>query len=930
MRRKPTRQLHVERLERREVFASDALASIHNSAMPADVNNDARVSSLDALIVINQVSRQQRSSSGTVRAFLNSVPAPPVFPDVNNDGQTSPSDALAVINTIAQEVTPPVVTLTPPVLPEPTPAPSINVLSTPIVAAANGMDDPGKALGVGSIFDASLNAAETRTTQNLLTADDVDTLLNRAVRASSSNDAIIAIVDRTGRILGVRVEDGVSAALLNDPERLAFAIDGAVAKARTAAFFSNNEAPLTSRLVRFISQSTITQREVESWSRDNDPRFQGPGLVAPIGVGGHFPPQIPFTPPVDLFAIEHQSRDSQFHAGADGIKETDIEMQEVGGVMVPVTVPTGDDFRLENRFNVNTDFVPAAADAFFNTWPESYGLVTQTAPALQSRGIATLPGGVPLYKLTRTPTVPGDDSTLVVDLLRPNAVLSQSVNLVGGIGVFFPGEDGYATHEQRFVHTLENGGRTQTEAERTNASKVLEAEFIALAAATGGPAPSVTGPLGDLEGKLLNGRLSNGRFTLNRNFSRDLSFINDLLEPAPLFVSLTGRLDLVGITLELYGPTPSRQNRAAGIDQVLAVGRRLGPDLVGNLGIVMDVTANGVEYLDGQGVPQGWLVAPHASSEPGGLSAADVERIIRQGITQADATRAAIRLDVNHSFRPGAKSKMVLSVADTNGELLGVFRMPDATIFSIDVSIAKARNTAYYADPDDLEDADRVDFNGDGNFGLVSSSLTQIGDTLPLGTALTNRTFRFLALPRFPTGIELPATAANGLVNDPARTLRNQKPAIATLVGPESILQMPGINPRTGENLDPNNPLSADIYRNPLSATVLAFDSFVPTRNFRDPGDAQVVINGTGAPQPLANQNGIVFFPGSTSLYIGGNASQLAGGFGVSGDGVDQDDVVTGAGQSGFAPPQAIRADSFTVGKVRLPFQKHNRNPQGR
>jgi hypothetical protein len=53
----------------------------------------------------------------------------------------------------------------------------------------------------------------------------------------------------------------------------------------------------------------------------------------------------------------------------------------------------------------------------------------------------------------------------------------------------------------------------------------------------------------------------------------------------------------------------------------------------------------------------------------------------------------------------------------------------------------------------------------------------------------------------------------------------------------------------------------------------------------------------------------------------------LVGGFGVSGDGVDQDDVVTAAGQVGFAAPDHLRIDQYIVGGVRLPFQKYNRNP---
>ena len=51
---------------------------------------------------------------------------------------------------------------------------------------------------------------------------------------------------------------------MNDPNNLIFAVDGALAEARTGAFFANDQAPLTSRTIQNISQSTITQREVQS------------------------------------------------------------------------------------------------------------------------------------------------------------------------------------------------------------------------------------------------------------------------------------------------------------------------------------------------------------------------------------------------------------------------------------------------------------------------------------------------------------------------------------------------------------------------------------------------------------------------------------------------------------------------------------------
>ncbi len=167
-------------------------------------------------------------------------------------------------------------------------------------------------------------------------------------------------------------------------------------------------------------------------------------------------------------------------------------------------------------------------------------------------------------------------------------------------------------------------------------------------------------------------------------------------------------------------------------------------------------------------------------------------------------------------------------------------------------------------------------------------------------------------------------------MNDPNLKLCDQKPGQCLLVGPQSILRLPGINPLTGENIDNDVPLDASVYGSAANTfSVLGFDAFNPSRNFRDPGDAEVIIYGDGTKQPLANQNGIVFFPGSTPLYLENDPDALVGGFGVSGDGVDQDDVVTSAGQKGYAPPASIRVDQFTVGGVRLPFQKFNRNPQG-
>ncbi|MFM7129819.1 MAG: hypothetical protein ACKO0V_10725 [bacterium] len=135
------------------------------------------------------------------------------------------------------------------------------------------------------LSDSQLSQLSSSLANQTLSKADVKLLLDRASAVTSSQDAIIAIVDRGGNILGVRLENGVSGAITSDPAKLTFAIDGALAKARTGAFFGNNQAPLTSRTIQEISQTSMTERVVNS-TPDGVPAdsvFYGPGFVAPIG-----------------------------------------------------------------------------------------------------------------------------------------------------------------------------------------------------------------------------------------------------------------------------------------------------------------------------------------------------------------------------------------------------------------------------------------------------------------------------------------------------------------------------------------------------------------------------------------------------------------------------------------------------------------------
>jgi uncharacterized protein GlcG (DUF336 family) len=228
--------------------------------------------------------------------------------------------------------------------------------------------------------------------------------------------------------------------------------------------------------------------------------------------------------------------------------------------------------------------------------------------------------------------------------------------------------------------------------------------------------------------------------------------------------------------------------------------------------------------LGAAGVPDGYLVGPFASAD---LSTAEVRQIVDQAVDVANQARAAIRLPL------GSRTRMMIAVTDLHGTLLALFRMPDATIFSIDVAVAKARNVVFFSGPDRLP-----------------SDLPEV----PMGTAVTNRTISFGAQPLYPPGID------------------------GTAPGPFFPL-----------------------YVN---------DVATPCRQ--------------GSQPPNLNQSGIVFFPGSTPLYKNG---RMVGGLGVSGDGVEQDDLVTAGGATGFAPPPAIRADQVFVRGIRLPFLKFPRDP---
>ncbi len=245
------------------------------------------------------------------------------------------------------------------------------------------------------------------------------------------------------------------------------------------------------------------------------------------------------------------------------------------------------------------------------------------------------------------------------------------------------------------------------------------------------------------------------------------------------------------------------------------------------------------------------------------LSKSDVQQIIAQAARQAFITRAAIRQPLNSA------AEVNISVVDVDGTVLGIFSTIDAPIFGFDVCVQKARTAAF------LSNAVAAQRLRSAGFGSFVDAAAKDGLKLDGSVAFTDRAGGFLSRPFFPDGID------------------------DTEHGPFSV---------PIEDFSPfNDGLQLDL-------VLRAIGKFVTTGGF-SPGDC------TGIPNL---PNGTQIFPGSVPLFKNG---RLAGAIGVSGDGVDQDDLISTMGSAGFEAPMDIRSDRVFVRGVRLPYVKFPRHP---
>ena len=299
---------------------------------------------------------------------------------------------------------------------------------------------------------------------------------------------------------------------------------------------------------------------------------------------------------------------------------------------------------------------------------------------------------------------------------------------------------------------------------------------------------------------------------------------------------------------------------------------------------------------DGAGNPR---FAPRNSVSPatgggGGLTANEVTTILGQALRVALAGRAQIRRPLTSPIQ------VTISVVDANGNILGIARTADGPVFGTDVSLQKARSATFFSATDaatnlgtfnsGLGTAVGSNLNGVPINRYVTQSRAIMGPSaLADGFAYGERSIGNLARPFLPDGLDY---AGMGPLSVP----------IATWSPFNTGLQLDLVIDNIAAHL-----LFADgVNANDINATCTALQA-----------------TGTGITRL---SNGLQIFPGGVPIYRG---NQRIGGIGVSGDGIDQDDMISFLGLHngglalgngvGNAPP-GNRVDRLILTSGRLRY----------
>jgi uncharacterized protein GlcG (DUF336 family) len=288
---------------------------------------------------------------------------------------------------------------------------------------------------------------------------------------------------------------------------------------------------------------------------------------------------------------------------------------------------------------------------------------------------------------------------------------------------------------------------------------------------------------------------------------------------------------------------------------------------------------------------------PIVAGTDGKLTAVEVEAILTEAIAIAKRARAQIR-------RPlGSFAQVSITVVDSKGEILGLVRTPDAPMFGIDVAVQKARTAMFFSLPEAgtllraAHPAFYLDATQPVSIGAYADALDAfLGKPgLDGSVAWTPRAVGNVHRPTFPDGIE-------GTPNGPlSKPMASWSPF--------------------------NVGLQLDLVNNQLVKAVLGSTDKGCAGRFAFP------VRPTDDPGILEVRNGIQIFPGGAPIYRG---NQLVGAVGISGDGVDQDDMIAFLGlanagkrlNSGIGnATAAMRADTLTPEGTRLRYVQCPQSP---
>lgn len=322
------------------------------------------------------------------------------------------------------------------------------------------------------------------------------------------------------------------------------------------------------------------------------------------------------------------------------------------------------------------------------------------------------------------------------------------------------------------------------------------------------------------------------------------------------------------------------------------------------------------------------------------LSELEVRSLLSNALAVANDARAQIRLPL------GSPARVTISVVDSQGNNLGMVRGRDAPVFGADVSLQKARTAAFFSSPDAgnfLRSSALPEYNylrlesvpgeinvATGSIGSYVNQLSQFLNTnsvLDGSVAFSDRAGGNLSRPFYPDGINntnagpLSKPQGEWSVFSTGLQLDLSINAILTAVVSSAF------NSNDGIGVTPTDPpgvaalLEAGVPDTGCVGKSLALPGFPVIPEFEEtrtiPGGAQI-------PAPRL-ANGLQIFPGSVPVYRG---DTLVGAIGVSGDGVDQDDMISflGVHRAGIQlntinnAPKAIRADNLTPQDVRLRY----------